>query len=747
MGDGRSPGRSTGGILAIAVAITAATVLIAPAAPAAAAPACGPSALGAAELDGFFAAPGLGATPTQEGYGGGDYPRAYPLPDGRVLWLFQDLHFSNDETLGDTDAAHNAGLIQSGDCFTILGGRGLDFAGGALTVHSRRWFWALDGEIGRDGKLWIFFAEMDNPSGAGAGIGTVPTGTWLARIDPTSLAVESFERAPDSGARLFGWSVASDDRWSYLYSHCYRQFASGDGELAGFDASCMPHAYVARVPLGDFLATPEYWTGSGWSADGAPVPVSSRGVANPMSVQWFGDTWVSVTKLDDWWGSSLIVDRAAAPEGPWETAFTWSVNGDRRCSECGNYGASLLPWLDADGNMTIALSNGAPFHLWRANAWLYRPSFYSSAVPDATAPLAATAPPSFPVPAGTAGVLAVDPVRLVDTRNPQDHPRLAPGATLRLDVTDIAPPGASAVALNLTAVASDDGFVTAHACSSARPETSNLNPAAGGVVTNAAIVPIGDGEVCFYAHAATDLLIDLNGWLTTASDVGLRPVDTRRLVDTRSALGGSARLAAGDTLAVPVVPPGSPATAVQLNLTAVQPGADGYVTVWPCGADRPTVSNLNPVAGVTRPNLVNVRVGEAGTVCLYTDQETDLLVDLLAEYRPGAPARFAAIEPRRVLDTRGGRRPAHAARSVVVALGTAVAVQTNVTATNTTAPGFLTVYPCFADPLPSTSNVNYAGAESTANSTSMRPGRGYGCVFASAPADVVVDVFGVWSVS
>jgi hypothetical protein len=65
---------------------------------------CVPSPSGEAELNQWFASPGLGAVSGQEGYGGGDYPHAYALPDGRVLWLLQDLHFSNDETLGATDA-------------------------------------------------------------------------------------------------------------------------------------------------------------------------------------------------------------------------------------------------------------------------------------------------------------------------------------------------------------------------------------------------------------------------------------------------------------------------------------------------------------------------------------------------------------------------------------------------------------------------------------------------------------------
>ena len=152
-----------------------------------------------------------------------------------------------------------------------------------------------------------------------------------------------------------------------------------------------------------------------------------------------------------------------------------------------------------------------------------------------------------------------------------------------------------------------------------------------------------------------------------------------------------------------------------------------------------------PSRGLTRPNLVNVRVGENGTVCLYTKSETDLLVDLLAEYRPGATARFATIDPQRVLDTRREPRPGHAGQSVVVAVGNAVAAQVNVTATNTTAPGFMTVYPCLAGPLPTALEPELRGrrvdrergVDATRSRLRMRVG--------SAAADVVVDVFGVWS--
>lgn len=745
--------------LALAV-LTCAGGLAVPAAArtAVAAPGCGRGGLSEAQLDAAFATAGLGATGTTQGFGGGDYPRAYPLPDGRIVWMFQDLHFSNDDDLlndvpdgSPTNAAHNAGLVQQGSCFTILGGRGLDLIGNEQTVDSTTWFWPMDGEIGIDGNLWIFMVEMNNPSGGGASHGAVPVRTWIAILHRTTLRQLYFEPAPDSSNRLFGWSVVSSDRWSYLYSHCYRQFANQVDGVGQFDAACMPHTYLARVPRGDFVAQPEYWNGTGWTRTAAAaVAVTSRNVANPMSVQWFGDVYVSVTKENEWWGSRLIVDRAPAPQGPWTTVTTRSVVGDMKCASCGNYGASLLPWLNPDGRMIVALSSGSDFALWRQDAWIYRPTFHTFDVPVAPSPSAAATPPAFPSGTANAGFLPVDPERLVDTRvSGSTFGTLRGGQTAVLDLRGRMPAGATAVALNLTTDRSSQaGWVRAFPCGDAEPPTSNVNPAAGRVVTNAAIVPVGDGRICFRSLGDTDLVVDLNGWLTTASTTGLVSA-TRRLVDTRTGDGGATRLPAGGVIEVAVTPAGSSAgssvTAVALGVTAVDPGADGYVTAWPCGSDRPTVSNLNPESGVTRPNLVNVRVGSGSKVCLFSLQPVDLVVDLLGEYRTGGGARYAAIPPQRLLDTRAGGRPSHQSNlSDVIALGSLTAAQVNLTATQTEAAGYLTAYSCLSEQWPGTSNANFAAGDTTAGAALMSSSRGYGCVFSSAVTQIVVDIFGVW---
>ena len=43
------------------------------------------------------------------------------------------------------------------------------------------------------------------------------------------------------------------------------------------------------------------------------------------------------------------------------------------------------------------------------------------------------------------------------------------------------------------------------------------------------------------------------------------------------------------------------AVGVAMNVTVVEPDAPGYVTVWPCGDDQPTASNLNYAGGQTGP--------------------------------------------------------------------------------------------------------------------------------------------------
>jgi hypothetical protein len=77
-----------------------------------------------------------------------------------------------------------------------------------------------------------------------------------------------------------------------------------------------------------------------------------------------------------------------------------------------------------------------------------------------------------------------------------------------------------------------------------------------------------------------------------------------------------------------------------LNVTADQPQAGGFITVYPAGVGRPIASNLNYLAGQTVPNAVIARLGSGGSLCLYSLGATHLIVDV-AGYLTGPPPAAA----------------------------------------------------------------------------------------------------------
>jgi cyclophilin family peptidyl-prolyl cis-trans isomerase len=239
-------------------------------------------------------------------------------------------------------------------------------------------------------------------------------------------------------------------------------------------------------------------------------------------------------------------------------------------------------------------------------------------------------------------------------------------------------------------------------------------------------------------------------------------------------IGGSFRLLSRQFIALPIVgqevidPSGQSnivpdtATAAALNVTVVNPLGSGFLTVWPCGVDRPLSSNLNFISGSVVPNGVIAPIGSDGSVCLYTSAETDLVVDISGWFEGSA---FTAATPKRISDTRDGTGIATGVPAqigpdlalqltvtnipIVDAAGSSTgvpsmisAVALNVTVVSPDSAGFLTVYPC--DILrPFTSNVNFKSGKIVANGVVAPISiEGKVCFFSSAQTDLVVDLTG-----
>src|SRR6202035_3277547 len=97
--------------------------------------------------------------------------------------------------------------------------------------------------------------------------------------------------------------------------------------------------------------------------------------------------------------------------------------------------------------------------------------------------------------------------------------------------------------------------------------------------------------------------------------------------------------------------------AVVLNLTATNPTAATYLTVWPDGTQQPVVSNLNVGAGQTIANRVVVKVPANGKVDIYNAAgSVNVIADLNGSFTDGSTAasgtQFQAILPLRIVDLR-----------------------------------------------------------------------------------------------
>ena len=125
-------------------------------------------------------------------------------------------------------------------------------------------------------------------------------------------------------------------------------------------------------------------------------------------------------------------------------------------------------------------------------------------------------------PAGTDGLFtAYDPTRLLDTRGTSPLGNgipLYPAGGVELPVGR-----GGAIAVNVTSVVGDPGYVTAFAAGTATPPTSTVNSTGTGDVANFAIIQVSDRGITLYSQSRTHALVDLEGWFSGPSATATLP--------------------------------------------------------------------------------------------------------------------------------------------------------------------------------------------------------------------------------
>ncbi len=370
------------------------------------------------------------------------------------------------------------------------------------------------------------------------------------------------------------------------------------------------------------------------------------------------------------------------------------------------------------------------------------------------------------------------------------------------------PATAQSVELNVTAIASPDahsGYLTVYPAGTRVPEASSVNYIPGTAVPNLVTAALGEsGMVSIYSSSSdVNIVVDVEGYyepnastpnLFNPLPLPVRLLDTRCSTTPQPTFCSSENLPvqnnalaapeASGAIAVTVagldnVPAG--ASAVSAVLTAADSLAPGYLTAWPDSgscSSPPAVSNVNFAAGQSVANSITVEAGSSGKICVYNGSSVpvNVVIDLNGYYSSTGDT-FTPSSPVRICDTRlastiGGAdvssgisgQCANSGQSLDPSMGTsdpitvhagglagipstAVAVVANITVVSIAGSGYLTAWP-EGSKQPETSNINWRAGEVVPNMVTVAlSSSGAISVYASANADIIVDVMGYYSSS
>ena len=476
---------------------------------------------------------------------------------------------------------------------------------------------------------------------------------------------------------------------------------------------------------------------------------------------------------------------------PMNTVAVADIDGD---------GLLEMAWIDGNANLYVwdvpsLVSAPQPWPMFHHDARHTGLNPGLTATPSPT-PTPIPSPSPTPGPAGLQYYPLAHPVRLLDTR-PGAAACFTPGAPLTANAsrTQAAvgtcdgltiPATAKAIVGNATVVSPPaSGHITLYPSDAALPTASNLNYVAGRIVPNAFTVGLSAaGAFNIYTPTQTHFIVDVAGYYAPPGQGGLyyhplpRPV---RLLDTRP--GATACDAPGAPLAANasrtetarttcngvIIP--NDAQAVVGNATVVTPPAGGFITLYPSGAQLPTVSNLNYTAGQIIPNAFTVTVGSDGAFNIFTPTQTHFIADITGYYSASAAPDSNGVAgllfyplsaPARLLDTRAGTTACftpgaplaansvrtQAARGVCAGSTvptSALAVLGNATVVSPAASGYIILYPSGATQ-PVVSNLNYLAGQIIPNAFNVTVG-GDGAfnIYTPSQTHFIVDMSGYFA--
>jgi hypothetical protein len=316
-----------------------------------------------------------------KGWSGGDGGQSIKLPDGRIVWLYDDIFIGKVINNARPHAAflHNAFVVQTGHKFTTLYGLTTDKQPTSFMNYNLTpgyWYWS-EGAIVSDGTLDVVYAAYYF-KGKPTVFGFVRAGTVLARFSLTKLQLESVVPLSTKGGILWGVSMLNKGDFTYMYGT-----KGGDNPFVYEN-----YLYVARALKGGPLSHWQYFTGRIWVDDPAKVVPLTSDAAPNFSVTAVSNVYVLTTMQDSWESNKLVVYFSCSPTGPFEnerevytTTGQGGAYGTNGIPGVYTYGACAHPELASGDRMVISYDvNSTDWDILNTNVNIVRPRYVTATI-------------------------------------------------------------------------------------------------------------------------------------------------------------------------------------------------------------------------------------------------------------------------------------------------------------------------------------------------------------------------------
>lgn len=367
-------------------------------------------------LSPFGAAPARAAVPTTpytaltnqfQNYGntsgkwnGADGAESLRLPDGRVLWFFNDTYHGPVNPDGtrrpfQSSFLRNSLVIQNGSSMSTVtstsGGTASSLVEAAVPGE---WLWGGD-QMLSGGTVYKFYQRIASTGTCtfcfavkGAELVAMPVATIDNPATYTKVPVPTPANcvpgdAVGSHCTMWGTALVSDATYTYIYSTEYDRVSA---------STLNKYLHLARVPKGQFGAEWEFWNGGGvWSDDPALSKRMMNGVAEGFSVTYISGRYVLLTQgLTGGLAGNMEAYYSATPTGFNGGNKTVLHMTRETTTDWGNwtYEYRVVPHLSSGNNVVVAYSVNSNYldgactaqNYWQAD--VYRPRFVQFTLPS-----------------------------------------------------------------------------------------------------------------------------------------------------------------------------------------------------------------------------------------------------------------------------------------------------------------------------------------------------------------------------